>query len=82
MGARLKGWLLWAGRTRVKRFKDSRPGSHNRPEFQKHRYPEVSLEDIRDRMARFQQLLGSGQELRVEKWSHQFFRISAKQNAA
>ena len=71
------GWALWFGRTRIKRFKDSRPHSHNRPEFQKHRYPEVSLEDIRDRIARFQKLLGDDREIKVEKWQGQFFRISA-----
>ncbi len=77
VGERLKGWLLWAGRTRVKRYKDSRPGSHNRLEFQKHRYPDVSLEDIRERIARFQHLLGNVQDLKVDKWRHQFFQISA-----
>jgi surface carbohydrate biosynthesis protein len=80
MGERLKGWLLWAGRTRVKRYKDSRPGSHNRPEFQKHRYPDVAIEDIRDRIARFEKLLGPGLDLRAEKWLQQFFRINAKRN--
>jgi hypothetical protein len=79
-GERLKGWGLWAGRTIVKRYKDSRPGSHNRPEFQKHRYPAISLEDIRERILRFQNLLGDVKELRVEKHFHQFFRINAKRN--
>jgi surface carbohydrate biosynthesis protein len=74
---RFGGWVLWYGRTRIKRYKDSRPNSHNRPEFQKHRYPEVSLDDIRDRISRFQALLGDSRDLRVEKWYHQFFRISA-----
>jgi hypothetical protein len=78
VGKRLKGWGLWAGRTMIKRYKDSRPGSHNRPEFQKHRYPGISIADIRARISRFQNLLGDAQNLRVEKWSHQFFRISAE----
>ena len=75
---RFGGWALWYGRTRVKRYKDSRPHSHNRPEFQKHRYPDVALEDIRDRIARFQKLLGDDQDLKVEKWCRQFFRISRR----
>ena len=66
---------------KLKKHKDSRPGSHNRPEFQKYRYPDVALEDIRDRITRFQQILGNVQDLRVEKWRHQLFRISAKPNA-
>ena len=74
-GERLKGWLLWAGRTRVKRFKDSRPGSHNRPEFQKHRYPVVSLENIQARIKRFQQILNLENEVKVEPFARQFFKI-------
>ena len=72
---RLAGWSLWALRTRIKRYKDSRPGSHNKPEFQRHRYPAVALEDMRARASRFQQLLGYSNELKVERFCKQFFRI-------
>jgi surface carbohydrate biosynthesis protein len=74
-GQRLKGWLLWAGRTRVKRYKDSRPGSHNRPEFQKHRYPAISLEDMQARVARFKEILDDQIELKVKPFKGQFFKI-------
>jgi surface carbohydrate biosynthesis protein len=77
MVSRISGWSLFAVRTIIKRYKDSRPDSHNRPEFQRHRYPEVSLSDMKERVARFQQLLGSSDELRVERFQNQFFRISA-----
>jgi surface carbohydrate biosynthesis protein len=76
--SRISGWSLFAVRTMIKRYKDSRPGSHNRPEFQRHRYPEISLSDMQERVARFQQLLGSGSKLRVERFLNQFFRISAR----
>ncbi|UCE51525.1 MAG: hypothetical protein JSV31_20000 [Desulfobacterales bacterium] len=76
VGARLCGWSLWAVRTMIKRYKDSRPGSHNRPEFQRHRYPEVSLEDIRVRVSRFQKILNDREELKVEPIANKFFRIS------
>jgi surface carbohydrate biosynthesis protein len=74
--ARIGGHIMVAARNAVKRYKASRPGSHNRPEFQKHRYPEVPLADIRDRAARFQQILGHDRELEIVPFLKQFFRIS------
>ena len=76
-GARLYGWSLWTVRTMVKRYKDSRPASHNRPEFQRHRYPEVTLEDMQNRISRIRTVLGIQEELHAEKIFDQFFRISA-----
>jgi hypothetical protein len=61
----------------IKRYKDSRPGSHNKPEFQRHRYPEVPLSNMQERVSRFQKLLGFSNELKVERFSNQFFRIGA-----
>ena len=77
LGSRISGWSLFAVRTMIKRYKDSRPGSHNRPEFQRHRYPEISLSEMKERVSRFQKLLGSSDELTVERFLNQFFRISA-----
>lgn len=74
--ARLGGHAMVAARNAVKRYKASRPGSHNRPEFQKHRYPEVPLADIRARAARFQEILKHEKPLRIEPFRGQFFRIS------
>jgi len=73
---RLAGWSMSAIRTLIKRCKELVPGSHNRPEFQRHRYPEVSLEEIRLRISRFQQVLGDSKEVKVEQISSQFFKIS------
>jgi hypothetical protein len=77
---RLQGKGLAAIRTVIKRYKDSRPGSHNRPEFQKHRYPEVSLDDLRGRIDRFQELLKAYETLEVEKVFDRFFRIGPKRS--
>jgi hypothetical protein len=63
-------------RTLIKRTKERLPGSHNRPEFQRYRYPGVSLEEIRARLSWFQQVLGDSKELKVEQISQQFFEIS------
>ena len=73
---RLEGWSISAVRTLIKRSKERLPGSHNRPEFQRHRYPEVSLEDISARISRFQQILGDDTKLQVEGIYDEFFRIS------
>ena len=73
---RLAGRSLSAIRTLIKRGKERIPGSHNRPEFQRHRYPEISLEDIHARLSRFQQVLGDSRELKVGQRSQQFFEIS------
>jgi surface carbohydrate biosynthesis protein len=75
--SRIAGWSLWAVRTMIKRYKDSRPGSHNKPEFQRHRYPQVPLSNMQERVSRFQKLLGFSNELMVERFSNQFFRIGA-----
>jgi len=73
---RLAGWSMSTIRTLIKRAKERLPGSHNRPEFQRHRYPEVSLEEIRARLSWFQQVFGDSKELKVEQISQQFFEIS------
>jgi hypothetical protein len=73
---RLAGWFMSTIRTLIKRGKERLPGSHNRPEFQRHRYPEISFEEIRARLSWFQQVLGDSKELKVEQISQQFFEIS------
>jgi len=73
---RLEGWSMSTVRTLIKRSKERIPGSHNRPEFQRHRYPEVSLEKIHARLSRFQWMLGDGRELKVEQKAKHFFEIS------
>lgn len=77
IGSRFVGWSLWTVRTSIKRYKDSRPGSHNRPAFQRHRYPEISLDDMQTRLNRFKELLGISTELKVQPVFDKFFRISA-----
>jgi len=72
---RLQARALAAGRRLVKQYKSSRPGSHNKPEFQRYRYPEISLEEMRVRTKRFQDVLGHQKDLRVEQVANQFFLI-------
>ena len=74
---RLQGWAWAIGRTLVKRAKARLPGSHNKPEFQQHRYPEVSFEDVKGRARRFQRVLGHSYDLKVRMIQQQFFEISS-----
>jgi surface carbohydrate biosynthesis protein len=74
---RLQGWCQATIRGLKKRVNASRPDSINQPAFQRHRYPIVTLEDVRDRVHRFQTALGKRAPLRVEEMGGRFYRISA-----
>jgi surface carbohydrate biosynthesis protein len=52
------------------------PKSKYRAEFQRHRYPGVSLPEMREKVARFQDLLGKDGRLHVEQHSRYIFKIS------
>jgi surface carbohydrate biosynthesis protein len=75
LGYRLRGKFMATARTAVKRFKDSRPGSHNRKEFQRHRYPRLTKQDIATKLWRFQQIINKDQKLSIEPFLEQFFLI-------
>jgi surface carbohydrate biosynthesis protein len=60
----------------AKQIKSSLPGSHNLPEFQRHRYPGISQAALQAKLLQFQQLLGNNQELKVEQISNVMFQIS------
>ncbi len=72
---RLKGYCLANMRTLKRKFKARLPSARNKPEFHRHRYPEITLEDMGERISRFQQVLGNSGELKVEKVLGQFFLI-------
>ena len=72
----LKGYCLASMRTLKRKFKARHPRARNKPEFHRHRYPEVSLEDMGERVLRFQQVLGDSGELKVKKILGQFFQVS------
>lgn len=73
---RLRSWV-WATRRRLKkRIRGHLPNmSHNRPAFLRHRYPEISIENISQRISQFQQLLGHQKELKIQKVANHFFEI-------
>ena len=59
----------------AKAIKYHLPGSHNRPEFQKHRFPGIAPDQLARRIQRFQKLLGEKQKLRVDPISDVLVRI-------
>ncbi len=59
-----------------KRIKPKIPGSHNLPEFQKHRFPGITLEGVNQKIARIQNVLKDTTPLKVDQLSDVLFRIS------
>lgn len=59
-----------------KRYKSLRNNSHLKQDFQRHRFPVISLEELRTRVLRFQKLLGDENDLKLEKIFNESFRIS------
>jgi len=77
VGDRLQGWFK-AIKRRVRRWIKLRKTDSTRSlEHQQKKYPEVSLAEVRNRVARFQQVLGDDGRLNVEQICHSLFRISA-----
>ena len=74
---RLEGWSIANGRRLVKGLLSYLPNTHNRPEFQRHRFPGISLDALNEKIERIQQILGENTKLKVEQLSAVLFRISA-----
>jgi surface carbohydrate biosynthesis protein len=74
---RLDGWATSKGLHALRQIKSVLPGSHNRPEFQRHRYPGMPLEEVAERLARFQKLLGDTTPLAVEPVTATIYRVRA-----
>jgi surface carbohydrate biosynthesis protein len=73
---RLTRWCIAKGLGLINRYKSHLPGEFNKPAFQRHRYPGISIEELHDRLWRFQRILGHRIELKVEEIFHHIFRIS------
>ncbi len=81
LAKRINGRYRASQRRLIKGFKARLPGSKYRPEFQRHRYPGLSLEEMQKRIDRFQHLMGEAGELKVEPISDHVFRISPCQKS-
>ena len=74
---RIQLQLIADGYHFYKRLKPKLPGSHNRPEFQKHRFPGIKMETLNQKIERIQNILKDTTRLKVEQISDVLFRISA-----
>jgi surface carbohydrate biosynthesis protein len=70
-----KGYIT-GGLRLVNRYKAHLPGSHNRPEFQRHRYPGSSISQLQGKLTRIQGMLGlKGGDSSVEEVFEGVFAI-------
>ena len=74
---RLNRWIVASGLYLNKTIGPYLPRSQDRSDFLKHRYPEISPEELNTRLSRFQKLLGYNRKIKVEKIHNQIFQISA-----
>jgi hypothetical protein len=72
-------WYKAAKRRMRKRFKQRSTHSDRSLEFQRHKYPNIYIEEFRSRLARFQQILGNDRDLKVDQIYAKLFRIRARQ---
>ena len=76
--ARVDGHLRATTRRLIKRLLSYLPDSHNRPEFHRHRYPGISLTEVRERILRIKKTLGDRDEVAVNQISEEIFQIGPK----
>lgn len=76
---RLHGWLHNRLRTASKRINMGRRGHRNSRDYHAHRFPDLSLEDLRERIGRLGRQLGRFEGLRVRQASRYIFRIEPGQ---
>lgn len=69
-----RGFANW--RLVVKYVRKHLPGKHAPPEFHRHRYPGISLQELINRITRIQQVLGDNSSVKAEQLYDQIFLIS------
>ena len=72
----LKGRYMIARRRFLKRYRSLLSTSHKKPALARHNYPGITTEELRDRISRFQRVLGYKSELKVDQIYKQIYRIS------
>jgi surface carbohydrate biosynthesis protein len=71
----LKGRYLIIRRRLLKKYRSLIQKSHKTPELARHNYPGISIEQLRERVSRFQQVLGYENELRVDQIYNQIYQV-------
>ena len=76
LSKRMAGLYLLFRRRLLKRMRSLNPKSHKKPALARHNYPGISIEEVRERILRLQNVLGYENELRVDQVYEQIYRIS------
>ena len=71
----VQGWVHNTGRTVVKQINMRRPGHRNNLAFHAHRFPAISVNEIKERIARMGALLNRFDAIKVEEYSKHIFTI-------
>jgi len=77
LGQFAQGWIHNTLRTAVKQVNMRRPGHRNNLAFHAHRFPDISANQIRERIERMGALLGRFGSIKVEPHSKHIFSIKA-----
>jgi surface carbohydrate biosynthesis protein len=75
LSSRLLGMGFAGWRRMVKYVRKHLPGKHAPPEFHRHRYPGISLEELKNRISRIQQILDDRSSIQTEQISDQIYLI-------
>lgn len=71
----LKGWVGGHLRTAVKQFNMRRPGHRNSAAYHTHRFPEISVAEVENRVTRLRTLLDRFHRVRVKQLSRYLFAL-------
>ncbi len=77
LGDRISGRVFANYRRIYKYIKKHIPGTHAPAHFHRHRYPGISLEELRKRISLFQEVIGDDTKINAVPISKKIFRISA-----
>lgn len=77
LGEHLRGWCHNRLRTLVKHVNMRRPGHRNHIAYHRHRWPDITVDEVRRRVARLGAVLNRFGSVRVRAHGRHLFRISA-----
>jgi surface carbohydrate biosynthesis protein len=73
---RLAGWWQATRRRKRQNNKSQRPGSLQSMEFQRHRYPAITRDEVCEKISRFRHVLGDDWNPQIDQISQTLFKIS------
>jgi hypothetical protein len=76
MGDQLKGRYMVVRRRFLKKYRSLLSKTHKKPALLRHNYPGLSIEELKERIMRFQNVLGYDNGLKVEQIYNQVYCLS------